>query len=46
MDRMWCVGEIVALVGKEGSSNGAGEGILWRVVKVRYGTKRYGRTCF
>jgi hypothetical protein len=28
------VGDIVALVSCEGSGNGAGEGILWRVTKV------------
>ena len=30
----WKVGEIVALVPRDGSSNGAGDGILWRVTKL------------
>lgn len=29
------VGDIVALVPREGSTNGSGDGILWRVTKVR-----------
>lgn len=32
--RPFVVGELVALVPLEGSSNGSGDGVLWRVTKV------------
>jgi hypothetical protein len=31
----WRIGDIVALVPREGSGNGSGDGILWRVIKVK-----------
>lgn len=34
MPQPWRVGDIVALVDREGSGNGSGDGILWRVIKV------------
>lgn len=33
-ERPFVVGEIVALVSREGSGNGSGDGILWRITKV------------
>lgn len=29
----WRVGDVVALVDREGSGNGSGDGILWRITK-------------